>query len=73
MATNRPKIADHNIETDEVTIREMTDAEFAQHQIDQATMSEFVANQQAKEAARLSAKEKLAALGLTAEEIAAVS
>jgi hypothetical protein len=73
MATNRPKIADHNIETDEVTIREMTDAEFAQHQIDQVTMSEFVANQQAKEAARLSAKEKLAALGLTAEEIAALS
>jgi 3-isopropylmalate dehydratase small subunit len=70
--TTRPKIAEHNIETDEIIVREMNDAEFAQHELDHADAMEFVAQQEAKESARLSAKEKLAALGLTAEEIAAL-
>lgn len=72
MESTRPKIADHNIETDEVTVREMTDAEFAQHQIDQATMAEFVAKQEAKIAAKESAVAKLAALGLTEDEAKAI-
>ena len=62
----------HNTETDEVIDREMT----AQEQTDYLEMQRLSAIQQAeaeaKATARASALAKLAALGLTADEIAAL-
>ncbi len=63
----------HNQETGEVIDREMTDDEFAQFEADQAAQ---VARQEAeatKAADKAAAQAKLAALGLTQEEIAALS
>ena len=66
-----------NCETGEVITRPFTDEERAvweekQAQAD-ALRAEQVAAQAAVDAAKASASEKLAALGLTAEEIAALS
>ena len=35
----KPMVSFHNIETDEITVREMTDEEYAQHLIDQQIAS----------------------------------
>lgn len=69
---SKPMIRIHNVEIDEVIDREMTDEEY----------SDFLANNEkaelarleieAKEAARKSALSKLIELGLTEEEIAAL-
>ncbi len=66
-----------NCETGEVTERPLTAEEIAQREADAAA---FAAEQAAKEAeatavatAKASAKAKLAALGLSADEIAALS
>jgi hypothetical protein len=62
---NRPIIRIHNLETDEVIDREMTDAEFAQYETDQAAEQARKAEEAAKEAARQALLDKL---GITAEE-----
>ena len=64
MAT-RPIINDHNATTDEITSREMNDAEFAQYQKDMAAgESKLIAIEQAAtDKAALLAK-----LGITADE-----
>ena len=66
-----------NCETGEVIERPLTAEEIAQREVDQAA---FAAEQAAREAAeaataeaKASAQAKLAALGLTADEIAALS
>jgi hypothetical protein len=65
-----------NCETGETEIVPLTSEELAQKEIDDIAMSEFRAQQQAeaeaKAAAKASAEAKLAALGLTPEEIAAL-
>ena len=61
----RPMVRIHDLSTNEVIDREMNDAEFTQYETDQAAT--------AAQAAKESANAKLAALGLTAEEIAALS
>jgi len=69
---NKPMIRIHNIETDEVIDREMTDEEFAQFQ---ATLeADKLARKEYDEALarRQSALSKLIDLGLTEEEIAAL-
>jgi len=53
-------------------VREMTDAEHAQHQKDVADEQTATATLAAQAAAKKSAEKKLAALGLTADEIAAL-
>jgi hypothetical protein len=53
-------------------VREMNDDEFAQWQIDNDEIATQQAEADAKAAARESALAKLADLGLTAEEIAAL-
>lgn len=53
-------------------LREMNDAEYAQWQLDIEAMRVTQAAMAAVEAARESALGKLAALGLTADEIAAL-
>lgn len=63
MATTKPitQIGDE--------VREMTDAEYAQYQIDQQTAADLAAADAAKTTARLNALTKL---GLTADEINAI-
>ena len=63
--SNRPTVRIHNIETNEIIDREMTDAEFTQYEIDQATNQTAQAEAEAKATAR---QEILNRLGLTADE-----
>lgn len=73
----RPTRIEANCTTGEVTIIELTDAEIAQMETDQAAAlarkAEEDAAKAATEAAKASAQAKLAALGLTAEEISALT
>lgn len=62
---SKPIIRIHNLETDEVIDREMTDAEFAQYQAEQEAAQIAKAETEAKEAARKALLDKL---GITAEE-----
>jgi len=73
----RPTRVEVNCTTGETSIIELTDAEIAQMEADAAAQAvaqaEAEAAQAAVEAARISANEKLSALGLTTEEIAALT
>jgi hypothetical protein len=66
----------HNIETGEIIERELNAEELAQQAIDEVAFAEKEAEKEAeanaKAAAKASAEAKLAALGLTPEEIAAL-
>jgi len=74
---SNPKRIEVNCTTGEVLEIELTDAEVAQREADAvahaAAEAEREAAQAAVEAARASANEKLSALGLTTEEIAALT
>lgn len=59
----------HNVETNEIIDREMTDEEFAAHQAMEQSLAQVKAELEAKEALRQSRREKLLALGLTEEEL----
>ena len=76
MTSEKPKHFIINCETGERTEVEFTDAEILemQNNIERATIeqAEREAAEEAKANAKLSAQAKLAALGLTAEEIAAL-
>jgi hypothetical protein len=62
----KPLIKIHNTETDEVIEREMTDSEFAQYKIDQASAKA----QQAEIETKAEAKQAiLDRIGLTADEL----
>jgi hypothetical protein len=63
----KPTIRIHNIETNEVIDREMTDLEFAQYEADQATQATAKAEAEAKATARGAILDRL---GLTVEEAA---
>ena len=75
--SNRPTRIEVNCETGVETIHELTDAEIAQMEADrvaaEARKAEEDAAAQAVADAKASAQSKLAALGLTADEIAALS
>ena len=60
-----------NIQIDN-EIREMTSEEFTAHKADQKSTALLKAEADARAATRESALEKLAALGLTAEEVASL-
>ena len=60
------------METGEIIDREMTPAELEQYNIEQSEIIETQAKVEAKAEARASALAKLAALGLSADEIAAL-
>jgi len=66
MATTKP-----NIQIDDI-VREMTDEEYTEYKVQQTANAAAQAEVDAKVAARESALAKLAALGLTADEIAAL-
>ena len=61
----RPIIRIHNTDTNEEIDREMTDAEFAQHEIDQAKYQAEKAEAEVKAAAKAAL---LAQLGITEEQ-----
>lgn len=73
MATaTRPMVRIHDTATDKIVDRQMNDAEYAQYQSDIAAKEAQQAAIAAKEAASVSAVAKLEAIGLTADEIAAL-
>ena len=61
-----------DIKTSEETIRDYTAAEIAALEAEHAKQAVFIAEAEAKATARASALAKLAALGLSADEIAAL-
>jgi hypothetical protein len=63
----KPMITIHNCETNEVEVREMNDAEFAEWESDQAERAAEIVAEAEKEAAR---QALLAKLGITEEEAA---
>ena len=75
--SERPTRVEVNCETGEQTVIELTDQEIADMQAAAAAFAEEQAAREAEAAAVAAAKEaahaKLAALGLTADEIAALS
>jgi len=70
--TTRPMVRIHNLETDEVIDREMNDSEFAQHEADKALQVATQAEAEAKATAKAAAEGKLAALGLTTDDLRAL-
>ncbi len=68
----KPTIRIHNTETDEVIDREMTNAEFDDYQAQQATDAATAAAEAETQAAKAAAEAKLAALGLTADDLKAL-
>jgi hypothetical protein len=69
---SNPTIQIHNSETDEVTNREMTDAEYTAW-LDRKAIDDAKAEQQAKaEADKVAAQAKLEALGLTSDDLKAL-
>jgi len=61
----KPNIQIHNIETDEITIREMTDEEFAHYQLVQDNFQTQQVELEAKAQAKAALLERL---GITADE-----
>ena len=68
----KPTIRIHDISTDTITDREMTDEEFVQYEADQAAEAVRQAEAEAKAQAKAAAEGKLAALGLTTEDLKAL-
>jgi hypothetical protein len=68
----KPIIRIHNAETNEIIDREMDNAEFAKYQSDQAEAEAKEAEAEAKAQAKTAAQAKLAALGLTVEDLTAL-
>lgn len=65
----KPLIKIHNVTTDEVIEREMTNEEFAEYEASRAEQATAQAEQASKDAARQAVLDKL---GLSADEIAAL-
>ena len=68
----KPLIKIHNTETDEVIEREMNAAEFKIYEADQANTALRLAEAEAKATAKSAAEGKLAALGLTTDDLRAL-
>ena len=62
----------HNAETNEIIDREMTNAEFAIYEADQAEQAAKQTEAEAKAQAKAAAEGKLAALGLTTDDLRAL-
>lgn len=73
---SKPTIRIHNVETNEVIDREMTNSEFKQYEADQLAealaISEAKAAAKAATAAKAAAQVKLAEIGLTVEDLTAL-
>lgn len=68
----KPMIRIHDTSTDEVLDREMTEAEFAEYEANKANQAEKIALEKEAETAKESAQAKLAALGLTTDDLKAL-
>lgn len=68
----KPQIKEYNCETGIETIRDATDAEIAQMEIDTANAVARQAEAEAAAQAKAAAEAKLAALGLTTEDLKAL-
>jgi hypothetical protein len=68
----RPFIRIHNVELNEIIDREMNDEEFAIYQADQAASTLEKTKAQEAAAKKAAAEAKLAALGLTADDLKAL-
>jgi hypothetical protein len=68
-STTRPMVRIHDLETNEVIDREMTDAEFTQYEAEQVARAEAQAAAEAKATARQTILDRL---GLTADEAALI-
>ena len=64
---SRPQVKEHNIKTDEVTVRDMTDAELTDYEAFQAAELQKIEDAKAAKIARDALLDKL---GITAEEAA---
>lgn len=67
-----PKITIHNLKTNEVIEREMNEAEYQQHLLDEAEGAEIIFAKAEKEAKRLAALAKLKELGLDENDLKAL-
>ena len=68
----KPIVRIHNAETNEVIDREMTNAEFDAYQAQQAIDAAAAAAETETQAAKAAAEAKLAALGLTVDDLKAL-
>ena len=68
---SKPMVRIHDLSTDEIIDREMNNEEFAQYEIDCANIASQQSQNEIAENLKASANAKLAALGLTEEEIVA--
>jgi hypothetical protein len=68
----KPTIRIYDCETGETIDREMTVIEFAQYEIEQENLTTKQAEAEAKAEAKITAQAKLAALGLTVEDLQAL-
>jgi len=68
----KPQIKEYNCETQEEIIRDATDAEIAQLAKDKAESDARKAEAEAKAQAKTAAEGKLAALGLTTDDLRAL-
>ena len=69
---NRPIVREHNTDTNEVVDRPMTAEEFTAYELLQADDEARKAEAEAKAQAKATAKGKLAALGLTTDDLRAL-
>lgn len=68
----KPMVRIHDLQTNEIVDREMTNAEYAIHEADQAKWLIKQSEIKAKAEAKTAAQAKLAALGLTVEDLQAL-
>ena len=68
----KPQIKEYNCKTQEEIIRDATDAEIAQMELDAANAATRKAETEAKAQAKAAAEGKLAALGLTTDDLRAL-
>jgi hypothetical protein len=66
------KITVHNVETGEIFERDLTKEEIAQAAIDKAETERLLAEKETKAQAKIAAESKLAALGLTTDDLRAL-
>jgi hypothetical protein len=66
------KIKIHNVETGEIFERDLTEQEIAQSAIDKAETERLLAERETKAQAKIAAESKLAALGLTTDDLRAL-
>ena len=72
MTLKKLTITEHNLTTDEYTTRLMSDAEFEIYKADKAREDAEKAEAEAKAQAKAAAEGKLAALGLTTDDLRAL-